>query len=91
MLEFAKFIKDLTHSASEIVHKPMPTDDPTRRRPDITRAKTYLGWAPKVKVVDGLERSIEYFRGELANSVARDKQSRHGAGPYNKIDLPGLV
>jgi dTDP-glucose 4,6-dehydratase len=48
-------------SRSEIVFKPLPQDDPMRRRPDITRARTLLGWSPKVTLREGLERSMEYF------------------------------
>ena len=53
---------DLTGSTSKILFKPLPQDDPARRRPDITRARTLLGWEPKVKLREGLERSLTYFQ-----------------------------
>jgi len=63
MLEFAKEIKSLTNSRSEIVFQPLLTvDDPKQRRPDITKAKTLLGWEPQVDLQEGLQRTIESFR-----------------------------
>jgi nucleoside-diphosphate-sugar epimerase len=52
----------MTGSKSRIVHKPLPEDDPKVRRPDITRARTWLGWEPKVDLRAGLTSTIEYFR-----------------------------
>ncbi len=66
VLEFARTIQKLTGTRSEIVFKPLPVDDPKVRQPDITRAKTILGWEPKVKLEDGLLRTIEYFRELMA-------------------------
>jgi dTDP-glucose 4,6-dehydratase len=60
--EFAKEIIELCQSKSTIVYKPLPKDDPHRRRPDITRARTVLGWEPKVHRHEGLQRTIEDFR-----------------------------
>ena len=66
MLEFAQNIKDLTESNSKIVFKPLLTpDDPKQRKPDITKAKTLLGWEPKVSLEQGLSETIEYFRGKI--------------------------
>ena len=48
-----------------VTHHPLPTDDPVRRQPDITRAKALLGWEPTVPLVEGLARTIDYFRGTL--------------------------
>src|SRR3990167_4195793 len=62
ILEFAKLIKKLAESGSKIVFKPLPEDDPMQRKPDITKAKKLLGWKPKVKLEDGLLKTIEYFR-----------------------------
>ncbi|MGH9364734.1 MAG: UDP-glucuronic acid decarboxylase family protein [Thermoanaerobaculia bacterium] len=62
VLDFARTIKDLTRTKSAIVFKPLPVDDPRVRQPDITKARTLLGWEPKVKLEDGLARTIEYFR-----------------------------
>jgi dTDP-glucose 4,6-dehydratase len=62
ILECAKEVLAVTGSKSEIALKPLPQDDPTRRRPDITRARTLLGWEPKISLREGLEKSLEYFR-----------------------------
>lgn len=60
--ECAREILEVTGSESEIVFLPLPTDDPTRRRPDIEKARTLLGWEPKIQLREGLERSLEYFK-----------------------------
>jgi len=62
VLEIAKLVLSLTGSRSVIQHQPLPVDDPKVRRPDIRRAKALLGWEPKVKLEDGLQKTIEYFR-----------------------------
>lgn len=62
VLEFARLIIELTNSKSEIIYKPLPTDDPTVRRPDITKARKILGWEPKVQIKEGLMKTIEYFK-----------------------------
>ena len=62
VLEMAELIKELTGSSSDIKFTERPVDDPSVRRPDITRARTLLGWSPLVEVRDGLDRTIEYFR-----------------------------
>jgi len=65
MLELAKKIIFLTGSKSKIIYKPLPKDDPKQRKPDISMAKTKLHWEPKVQLVDGLKRTIEYFNSVL--------------------------
>ena len=60
--QIAEVIIKMTGSTSKIVHRPLPTDDPKQRRPDITRARTLLGWEPKVQLEEGLVKTIEYFR-----------------------------
>jgi UDP-glucuronate decarboxylase len=60
--DLARKIKEMTGSKSELVFRPLPTDDPTRRCPDITRAKKLLGWEPQVPLVTGLEQTIADFR-----------------------------
>ena len=62
----AERIIRMTGSKSQIVLRPLPEDDPTQRCPDITRAKTQLGWEPRVDLEDGLARTITYFRDLLA-------------------------
>jgi dTDP-glucose 4,6-dehydratase len=66
ILECAHEVLAVTGSKSEIVRKPLPQDDPTRRRPDITRAQTLLGWEPKIALREGLERSLDYFRASIS-------------------------
>ena len=61
MLELARLVLEVTGSHSDIVFRPLPTDDPTRRCPDITLARETLGWSPRVELRDGLERTIAYF------------------------------
>jgi len=62
MIELANLVLELTGSSSELVHEPLPVDDPARRRPDITRAKETLGWEPTIPLREGLGRTIEHFR-----------------------------
>jgi dTDP-glucose 4,6-dehydratase len=66
--QIARLIIDMTGSKSQIVYKPLPTDDPKVRQPDITRARTLLGWEPSVSLEQGLGRTIEYFRGKVLGS-----------------------
>jgi UDP-glucuronate decarboxylase len=61
ILELAEKVIELTGSRSKIVHKPLPADDPTQRKPDITLAKQKLDWQPKVKLEEGLKKTIAYF------------------------------
>ena len=68
ILDFAKEILELSGAKSEIVFKPLPQDDPRVRKPDITRARTLLGWEPQVGRSDGMRRTLEYFRGRLPNA-----------------------
>jgi dTDP-glucose 4,6-dehydratase len=63
--EFAQRVKALTGSASEIVFRPLPQDDPKQRCPDIAKAKTLLGWEPKVPLEEGLRRTLEFFKTQL--------------------------
>ena len=66
--ELAKIIVGLVGSRSKVVYRPLPVDDPRRRRPDIGRARSELGWAPKVELLAGLRETIAYFDGELRRS-----------------------
>ena len=66
VLEFARTIRRLTGTSSEIVFRPLPVDDPKVRQPDITRAREVLGWEPKVELEEGLTKTIEYFKSVLA-------------------------
>jgi nucleoside-diphosphate-sugar epimerase len=66
--EIAETIIRMTNSRSRLVHRPLPTDDPKQRRPDITRARTLLGWEPKVQLEEGLVKTIEYFRAKVTHA-----------------------
>src|SRR6267142_2057700 len=66
MIECARVVLRVTGSASPIVHKPLPKDDPRQRRPDITRARQLLGWEPKIEFEEGLKLSLAYFRQAIA-------------------------
>jgi UDP-glucuronate decarboxylase len=61
MIELAQLVLDLTGSASKLVHRPLPQDDPRQRQPDISLAKAKLDWAPKVELREGLTKTIAYF------------------------------
>jgi UDP-glucuronate decarboxylase len=67
VLKLAEMILQLIGGRSKIVFKPLPQDDPTQRQPDITVARSTLGWEPKVPLQEGLERTIQYFRTLLHN------------------------
>jgi UDP-glucuronate decarboxylase len=60
-----KVLELIPESKSKLIYKPLPQDDPRQRQPDISLAKEKLGWAPKVKLNDGLLKTVEYFRRTL--------------------------
>lgn len=62
ILECARLVLNVTGSKSEIAYHPLPQDDPKQRRPDITKAKTLLGWEPTIGLEEGLKKSLDYFR-----------------------------
>jgi UDP-glucuronate decarboxylase len=61
MLDLARFVLEVTGSTSDVVFEALPTDDPTRRCPDISLARRELGWEPTTGLREGIERTIEYF------------------------------
>jgi UDP-glucuronate decarboxylase len=68
MKELAQLVIEITGSKSKLVHQPLPADDPARRCPDITLAKTRLGWEPKVPLREGLAKTIDWFKSiDMAN------------------------
>jgi dTDP-glucose 4,6-dehydratase len=73
ILECAREIQSLIGSQGEIVFRPLPRDDPRQRRPDITRARTLLGWEPKVPLREGLARSLDYFKAAVAAEKAQPR------------------
>ncbi len=68
VLEFAREIIRATGSKSKIAYRPLPQDDPRQRRPDIGRAESVLAWSPRVDLVEGLVKTIEYFRGKISDA-----------------------
>ncbi|MEB3196702.1 MAG: UDP-glucuronic acid decarboxylase family protein [Candidatus Sericytochromatia bacterium] len=67
--EMAERIRILTGTTSPIVYRPLPEDDPKVRRPDITRARTLLGWEPQVELAEGLEKTVAFFKRALARQT----------------------
>ena len=65
ILDFAKLITEMVNTDSKIVFKPLPSDDPTQRKPDISVAKKELNWEPKIDIKEGLENTIKYFSERL--------------------------
>lgn len=65
MLELAKEINDILENPAGVTHKPLPTNDPTRRRPDLTKTQSGLGWSPTVSFATGIRETIDYFRESL--------------------------
>jgi dTDP-glucose 4,6-dehydratase len=62
ILDCAKAVLKVAGSPSKIVHRPLPQDDPTQRRPDISKARRLFGWEPKIDLETGLRLSLDYFR-----------------------------
>jgi dTDP-glucose 4,6-dehydratase len=63
ILQFAERIRQLTGTESQLSYRPLPQDDPRQRQPEITKARTLLGWEPRVSLDEGLAKTVEYFRG----------------------------
>jgi len=78
ILELAELVLEMTGSKSAIDFKPLPSDDPTQRQPDISRAKAELGWEPTISIKQGLAKTIEYFEALL----------REGGAPETSSPLP---
>ncbi len=70
VLQLAQQVQSLVNSRSEIHFKPLPVDDPRRRKPDITRSQQYLGWQPSVSLTDGLQKTIADFEARLRGSTS---------------------
>ncbi|MBX9690570.1 MAG: SDR family oxidoreductase [Candidatus Obscuribacterales bacterium] len=77
VLELASLITELTGSPGEIKFEALPVDDPQRRLPDITRAKTLLGWSPKVDLRSGLTQTIEWYKSELSSGGEKTAIASH--------------
>jgi dTDP-glucose 4,6-dehydratase len=70
ILEFAEHVRKIIGTSATLEYKPLPEDDPQRRRPDISKAKRLLGWEPKVSLDEGLRETIAYFQ-QLGPALAR--------------------
>jgi dTDP-glucose 4,6-dehydratase len=70
ILECAQAVLEVTGSKSKLRFEALPQDDPTRRCPDITKARTLLGWEPQVQLREGLQKSLDFFRGKIHSSVS---------------------
>lgn len=68
ILDLAKKVQKATNSPTKIIFTDLPEDDPTRRKPDITKAKKILNWQPKINLTTGLEKTIKYFQDQLKNA-----------------------
>jgi UDP-glucuronate decarboxylase len=75
ILQLASQVLDLVGSRSRIVHRPLPTDDPRQRRPDISKARQLLAWSPRTPIAEGLKRTISYFEDLLRDSSIRTQLS----------------
>jgi UDP-glucuronate decarboxylase len=93
--ELADAIIRMTGSRSEIVYRPLPVDDPTRRRPDISKARELLGWSPAIDLDQGLRRTINYFKsiieGDRASEVRMVHQSGGNRGTISCAALQALA
>ena len=76
MRQLADLVIELTGSKSPIVTRPLPLDDPKQRQPDITKARTELGWEPKIQLREGLTRTIEYFRPLIGSPRMKGRAQR---------------
>ena len=77
--ELADLVLEMTGSSSPIVHRPLPVDDPQRRRPDISRARSVLGWEPTLTLAEGLALTIPWFADALNLSMPKTTTRRRGA------------
>lgn len=89
--EFAEIIKKLTKSSSKVINKPMPTDDPKQRRPDISKAEKLIGWKPRVPMMDGLKKTVEYFRAELEHNRLTGHSQLSSPHPMDHYDRDDKV
>jgi len=69
--QLAELVIEITGSKSKLINRSLPVDDPMQRCPDITKARTLLGWDPEVQLRDGLKRTIDYFDRLLSGSTAK--------------------
>ncbi|WP_082905577.1 UDP-glucuronic acid decarboxylase family protein [Bradyrhizobium centrolobii] len=91
MRELAELTIELTGSRSNVVHRPLPQDDPRQRQPDISHANALLGWAPQVSLRQGLARTIAYFEGVLTGSAREPSRSHAASSDARRLEraVPG--
>ena len=83
--QLAEMVIELTRTNSRIITEPLPQDDPKVRKPDITRARTMLGWEPKIALRDGLARTIEYFRGLVGSERMAPRAPLAARSPVGSV------
>ena len=83
--QLAEMVIELTRTTSRIITEPLPQDDPKVRKPDITRARTMLGWEPKIALRDGLARTIEYFRGLVGSERMAPRAPLAARSPVGSV------
>jgi UDP-glucuronate decarboxylase len=80
--ELAEQVARVVGREVKIAYRPLPQDDPTQRQPDITRAREWLGWEPKIQLAQGLERTVEFFRSRPVRDAAAGRQAAEPS-PHN--------
>ena len=83
--QLADMVVELTRTKAKVIAQPLPQDDPKVRKPDITRARTMLGWEPKVPLREGLVRTIEYFRGLLGTERMAPRSPHSARRPVGSV------
>ena len=83
--QLAEMVVELTGTKSSIISEPLPQDDPKVRKPDITRARTMLGWEPKIPLREGLVRTIEYFRGLMGTERMAPRSPLTARSPVGSV------
>jgi dTDP-glucose 4,6-dehydratase len=83
--QLAELVVELTGTKARVISEPLPEDDPKVRKPDITRARTTLGWEPKIGLRDGLVRTIEYFRGLVGTERMAPRPPLAARSPVGSI------
>ena len=84
MMELAKLVKEVVNPKAEIVFRENTADDPGRRKPDISKIKTTLGWEPTVPLKEGLQNMVDDFTKRLGEDVCEDALKFAGAAPAKK-------
>jgi nucleoside-diphosphate-sugar epimerase len=83
--QLAELVVELTGTKARVISEPLPEDDPKVRKPDITRARTTLGWEPKIGLRDGLVRTIEYFRSLVGTERMAPRSPLAARSPVGSI------